>query len=87
MIRTAAASGTSSWRPRRYLLGRTAADLRAAKASGRLACMDVEGVQALGPQVSLVEFFYDIGVRWMLMVYNRASPPADADPEDEGSRM
>ena len=50
----------------------TTADLREARASGRLAvCMDVEGVQALGSQVSLVEFLHEIGVRWMLLVYNR----------------
>ena len=88
MIRTAASiRHFVNAHPDRYLLGRTSADLRAAKASGRLAvCMDVEGVQALGPQVSLVEFLYDIGVRWMLMVYNRRNLAASGchDPEDEG---
>ena len=88
MIRTAASiRHFVNAHPDQYLLGRTPADLRAAKASGRLAvCMDVEGVQALGTQVSLVEFLYDIGVRWMLMVYNRRNLAASGchDPEDEG---
>jgi membrane dipeptidase len=73
--------------PDRYLLGRTTADLREAKSSGRLAvCLDVEGVHALGPQVSLVEFLYEIGVRWMLMVYNRRNLAGSGchDPEDGG---
>ena len=73
--------------PENYLMGLTPADLRAAKASGRLAvCLDVEGVQAIGRQVSLVEFLYEIGVRWMLMVYNRRNLAGSGchDPDDEG---
>ena len=56
MIRTAASiRHFVRANPDRYLLGMTTADLREARASGRLAvCMDVEGVQALGSQVSLV---------------------------------
>ena len=73
--------------PAKYLMGRTPSDLRAAKMSGRLAvCLDVEGVHALGEQVSLVEFLYEIGVRWMLMVYNRRNLAGSGchDPVDEG---
>ena len=55
-----------------YVMALTTADLRAAKASGRLAvCLDLEGVHALGGQVSLVELLHHVGVRWMLLVYNR----------------
>lgn len=74
-------------RPDQYLMGLTPADLRAAQASGRLAvCLDLEGVYALGEQVSLVEFLYQIGVRWMLMVYNRRNLAGSGchDPVDEG---
>jgi membrane dipeptidase len=73
--------------PGQYLMGLTPGDLRAAKASGRLAvCLDLEGVHALGEQVSLVEFLYEIGVRWMLMVYNRRNLAGSGchDPVDEG---
>jgi len=74
-------------RPDEYVLGLGTDDLRAAKASGRLAvCLDVEGVHALGDQLSLVEFLYQIGVRWMLLVYNRRNLAGSGchDPDDEG---
>jgi membrane dipeptidase len=73
--------------PDDYLLGLTTADLRAAHRTGRLAvCLDVEGVHSLAGQVSLVEFLYQIGVRWMLLVYNRRNLAGSGchDPEDEG---
>ncbi len=73
--------------PEKYLMGLTTADLRAAKASGRLAVsLDVEGVHALGEQLSLVEFLYHIGVRWMLLVYNRRNLAGSGchDPVDDG---
>lgn len=73
--------------PDDYLLGLTTADLRNARQSGRLAvCLDVEGVHALGEQISLVEFLYQIGVRWMLLIYNRRNLAGSGchDPEDEG---
>lgn len=73
--------------PDDYLLGLTTADIRTARQSGRLAvCLDVEGVYALGDQVSLVEFLYQIGVRWMLLVYNRRNLAGSGchDPEDTG---
>lgn len=73
--------------PDDYLLGLTTADLRSARQSGRLAvCLDVEGVYALGDQLALVEFLYQIGVRWMLLVYNRKNLAGSGchDPEDTG---
>ena len=73
--------------PDQYVLGLTTGDIRAVKASGRLAvCLDVEGVYSLGEQLSLVEFLYQIGVRWMLLVYNRRNLAGSGchDPDDEG---
>jgi membrane dipeptidase len=69
--------------PDRYALGLATSDIRAAKAAGKLA---VEGVYALGEQLSLVEFLYQIGVRWMLLVYNRRNLAGGGchDPEDGG---
>ena len=88
LIRTAASiRHFVQQRPDEYLLGLTTADIRAARQSGRLAvCLDVEGVYALGEQISLVEFLYQIGVRWMLLVYNRKNLAGSGchDPEDEG---
>ena len=58
--------------PDRYLLGTSVAALKQAKATGKLAIFfDVEGVFSIGEDLSLIELYYDIGVRWMLMVYNR----------------
>ncbi len=73
--------------PEDYVLGLTTADIRAAKAAGRLAvCLDIEGVFALGTDLSLVEHFYGLGVRWMLLVYNRRNLAGGGchDAEDEG---
>ena len=73
--------------PDDYVLGLTTADLRAARASGRLAvCLDIEGVHAFGGDASLVEHFYRLGVRWMLPVYNRRNLAGGGchDAEDGG---
>ena len=88
MIRTAASiRHYVQQNPDRYVLGLTTANIRAAKATRRLAvCLDVEGVFALGEQLSLVEFLDQIGVRWMLLVYNRRNLAGSGchDAEDEG---
>lgn len=48
------------------------ADVHEAKRTGRLGvCFDLEGTVALGDQLSMIELFYDLGVRWMLMAYNK----------------
>ncbi len=73
--------------PEDYVLGLTVADLRAAQAAGKLAvCLDIEGVHSFGEQHSLVEFFHEIGVRWMLLVYNRRNLAGSGchDAEDQG---
>jgi membrane dipeptidase len=73
--------------PERYTLALDTAAIRAAKAQGKLAiAFDVEGVYALGDQVALIPLLYALGVRWMLMVYNRANLAGGGchDPEDSG---
>jgi membrane dipeptidase len=58
----------------RFVMVRDAASIREARTQGRTAvALDVEGVFAIGEQLSLIPLLYDIGVRWMLMVYNRAN--------------
>jgi membrane dipeptidase len=53
------------------VLIRTADDVERARSSGRLAVgFDIEGANAIGDQLSLIELYYDLGVRWMLMAYN-----------------
>jgi membrane dipeptidase len=58
-------------RPHQYLLVRAAADVERAKASGRLGVFfDIEGANAIEDQLSMIELYYDLGVRWMLIAYN-----------------
>ncbi|HEY5425273.1 MAG TPA: membrane dipeptidase [Candidatus Tumulicola sp.] len=56
----------------RYLLIDGADDVERAKATGRLGVFfDIEGARAIDDQLSLIGLYYDLGVRWMLMAYNR----------------
>lgn len=60
-----------STRPRDYLLVQSVDDIQRAKDSGRLGVFfDIEGTNAVAGQLSLVQLYYDLGVRWMLMAYN-----------------
>jgi membrane dipeptidase len=55
-----------------YLLAQTVADIEAAKRDGKLAvCFDIEGGRAVEAHPGLVEIFYRLGVRWMLIAYNK----------------
>lgn len=74
-------------RPEDYLLVRTLADIDRAKESGRLAVMfDVEGMDAVDEDPGFVQLYYDLGVRWMLLAYNRANRAGSGcqDMEDRG---
>ena len=81
-------------RPSEYLLVERLADVHAAKESGRLGIVfDIEGAKAIGDQLSLIELYYDLGVRWMLIAYNRANlvgggclDPVDAGLTEYGAR-
>lgn len=55
-----------------YSLVNTVADIDAAKAHGRLGIVfDIEGGNAVALHPGLVEVFYQLGVRWMLLAYNK----------------
>jgi membrane dipeptidase len=55
-----------------YILVDTVADVVRAKAEGKLAIsFDIEGGCSLIEQLSMIELYYDLGVRWMLIAYNR----------------
>ena len=45
---------------------------------------DLEGTVALGDQLSMVELYYDLGVRWMLMAYNKKNSVGGGCLEDSG---
>lgn len=56
----------------RYLLVERIDDIDRVRREGKLGIMfDIEGGCALNGQLSMVEFYYDLGVRWMLFAYNR----------------
>ena len=56
----------------RYRLVATADDVRRCQSDGRLGIVfDVEGMGAVQDDLSMVQTFYELGVRWMLIAYNR----------------
>ena len=58
--------------PDRYLLALSVGDILAAKESGKLAiAFDLEGSEPLLGNINLVSFYYDLGVRQMLLAYNK----------------
>lgn len=74
-------------RPDEYLLATRIDDVMRAKRESKLAvCFDIEGAYALGDQLDLIPFFYGLGVRWMLMAYNRGNLVGAGchDAKDEG---
>jgi membrane dipeptidase len=47
-------------------------DIERARAAGKLAVgFDIEGANAVGDQLSLIQIYHALGVRWMLLAYNR----------------
>jgi len=58
--------------PDDYVLALTVTDILAAKSSGKLAiAFDLEGSEPLLGNVNMVSFYYDLGVRQMLLAYNK----------------
>jgi membrane dipeptidase len=58
-------------RPADYVLADSAQAIEAAHADGRLAVgFDIEGANAIGEQLSLLQLYRELGVRWMLLAYN-----------------
>lgn len=55
-----------------YILAESTADIERARDAGKLAVLfDIEGMNAIADQPSMVQLYYDLGVRWMLVAYNR----------------
>jgi membrane dipeptidase len=56
----------------RFRLIESVDDISRARAAGQLAIgFDIEGANAVDDQLSLVRLYRDLGVRWMLLAYNR----------------
>jgi membrane dipeptidase len=59
-------------RPGAYRLLSTVEDVRRCKSEGKLGIVfDIEGMRPVQDNLSLVQTFYELGVRWMLVAYNR----------------
>jgi membrane dipeptidase len=59
-------------RPDTYRLVSTVDDARCCNSEGKLGIVfDVEGMFPVQANLSLVQTFYELGVRWMLIAYNR----------------
>lgn len=64
--------------PEQYRLVESVEDIRAAKAAGQLAVnFNLQGTNALEGNIDLVEVFYQLGVRQMLMAYNKKNRVGD----------
>ena len=58
--------------PDQYVLALTVDDIRKAKESGKLAiAFDLEGSEPLLGNLNMISFYYDLGVRQMLLAYNK----------------
>jgi membrane dipeptidase len=67
-----------------YILIDTVGDVMQAKAEGKLGIsFDIEGGCSLNDQISMVEMYYDLGVRWMLFAYNRNNSLASGCQDDD----
>lgn len=59
-------------RPERFVLARQADDVVGAKRAGKMAItFDLEGMSALNGDANMVSLYYRLGVRQMLIAYNR----------------
>jgi membrane dipeptidase len=59
-------------------------DIDAARAAGQLAVgFDIEGANAIGDQLSLLGLYRDLGVRWMLLAYNRNNRAGGGCQDDD----
>lgn len=70
-----------------FLFVRGAHEMEEARRNRRLGiCFNVEGAFSLGTQVDVARVLYDLGVRWMAFVYNRANAFGSGchDAIDEG---
>jgi membrane dipeptidase len=58
--------------PDEYALVTDVASIERANAEGKLAvAFDIEGMNSIADQLSMIEFYYELGVRWMLIAYNK----------------
>ncbi|HYX27753.1 MAG TPA: dipeptidase [Pyrinomonadaceae bacterium] len=68
--------------PNDLMLANSAADIRRAKAQGKIAClMGIEGGHAIEDSLPTLREFYRLGVRYMTLTWNNANDWADSNRE------
>jgi membrane dipeptidase len=68
-----------------YQLVSSVRDIEEAKASGRLGIVfDIEGMCPVQDDLSFVQTFYELGVRWMLIAYNRNNKAGGGCLDEDG---
>lgn len=76
-----------SWlldRPEEFLLVSTPDDIIKAASEGKLAvAFDIEGMRGLDGELSMIQTYYDLGVRWMLIAYNRNNEAGGGCMDDD----
>jgi len=73
-----------SERPDEFLVIDEPDDIERARATGRLAVgFDIEGANAIDDQLSLIQLYRDLGVRWMLLAYNRNNRVSGGCQDDD----
>jgi membrane dipeptidase len=69
----------------RFRLIESVEDIARARTAGQLAIgFDIEGANAIDDQLSLVGVYRDLGVRWMLLAYNRNNRAAGGCQDEDG---
>ena len=74
-------------RPERFVLVERADDISRAKAEGRLAIgFHFQGTEPVQRNLEMVEVYYKLGIRQMLIAYNQKNSAGDGchEPEDSG---
>jgi len=67
-----------------YMLVDTAADIERCRSEGKLGVMfDLEGGVALNEHLPMVQLYYDLGVRWVLLAYNLDNALAGGCQDDD----
>lgn len=67
-----------------YMLINTVADIETAQQTGKLGVtFDIEGANALNHQLGMIETYYNLGVRWMLMAYNQNNAVGGGCQDDD----
>ncbi|QTH20198.1 membrane dipeptidase [Rhizorhabdus wittichii] len=72
-------------RPDDYVLVDGVGSIDRARRTGRLAVgFDIEGTNGFGDQPSMVGLYYDLGVRWAAIAYNRNNSVGGGCQDDDG---